>query len=395
MNTQRVRAAAFLILYGAVLLFAVAWAQFAYVRERIGPHLTLFYVLLGFAALHLSLRTYLVLVKQVSGRWDDVWLAVDLLIITAAVHLTGRVRSEAALLYFWPIVTASVQRRPRTTLAIGLICAAAYAVAAWPEDRTPKHLGMLLTGSFIILLATFLATMYALTEMGRVAELTRLREQVALAEYRTRLSQEMHDGIQHYLVNIATRLELANHLLDSDPLRAARMAVAQRLIVRQAADELRYLVRRLRSPVVEQRGFIQALKDHLALFSERSSLSAPLEIEGEPVPLSPDVEQAAFRIVQEALTNAEKHAQATDVRVRLRFGPDGMECAIADNGVGFDPAEAPEERDTDGGFGLSSMAGRAESVGARLQLESAPGQGTKVTFFVPLRGDDCDPTPHR
>ena len=206
MNTQRVRAAAFLILYAAVLLFAVAWAQFAYVRERIGPHLTLFYVLLGFAALHLALRAYLVLVKQVSGRWDDVWLAVDLLIITLAVHLTGRVRSEAALMYFWPLVTAAVQRRPRSTLVIGLICAAAYVAAAWPEDRTSKHLGMLLTGSFIILLATFLATMYALTEMGRVAELTRLREQVALAEYRTRLSQEMHDGIQHYLVNIATRL---------------------------------------------------------------------------------------------------------------------------------------------------------------------------------------------
>ncbi len=120
-------------------------------------------------------------------------------------------------------------------------------------------------------------------------------------------------------------------------------------MLRQAADELQYLVRRLRSPVVEQHGFVEALREHLAMFERRSSISAPLELQGTSVSLPPDVEQAAFRIVQEALTNAEKHSRASEARVLLRFDPGLLECVVCDDGVGFDPSAVSGEPAVEGG----------------------------------------------
>ncbi len=391
MKQRTLQSPAFFILYACVLSFAVVWSYFPYVLERSGENIVLFRALLAFAACYLGIRTYLVLLRSIPEGRGYVWLALDLVIITLAVKLTGGIRSNAALIYFWPLVTSSIERRPNMTLALGLITAVLYLVAVWPpQPNVADPLAKAVTYVFVILLATALAVFYARWEAARVAETMRLREQVALAGYRSRLSREMHDGIQHYLVKIATRLDLARTLADEEPGRAARIATDQRLTVRQAGDELRYLIRRLRSPVIERLGFVDALREHLAMFTERSSVSAPIHIEGTATSLPPDVEQAAFRIVQEALTNAEKYAHAHEVRVRLRFGDGVFECVVADDGVGFDPeAQADGGPGLEGGFGLVSMRERAESVGGRLVVDSARGQGTTVSFAVRARDDSA------
>jgi len=147
-----------------------------------------------------------------------------------------------------------------------------------------------------------------------------------------------------------------------------------------------YLVRLLRSPAVEREGFVDALKHHLSLFAERSSIAGPLAIQGTTMPVPPKVAHAALRILQEALANVEKHAQTNEAAVTLRFSPDLFECVIADNGVGFEPSNAAERPEIEGGLGLSSMRERAESVGGSLQINSVPGQGTEITFSVPMQG---------
>jgi signal transduction histidine kinase len=245
---------------------------------------------------------------------------------------------------------------------------------------------------FIIGAATAVAIAFAITEATRVEELARLREQVALADYRAQLSQEMHDGIQHYLVRIGTRLNLAAALAKTDPEGAVRMATGEALAVRQAGDELRYLVRRLRSPLVQRLGFIGALEGHLSLCGERAGCQAKLEIQGEPGRMAPDVEQAAFRILQEALTNVEKYALAAHVTVGVTFGPERLECTVTDDGVGFDASASPEAPGLQGGFGLPGMRERAQSVGGEVVIESAPGAGTTVRFLVPLVGGDGEGT---
>jgi len=383
MDATRRRSAVFFIQYLLLLLTGLVWVQIDFVRRRVGEHLSLFYLLIGGASCYLAVRAYLVLGRRISRRWRSLWLSSDLAIITAAVYLTGGINSEAGLLYFWPLATSSIQRLPRRTVAVGAATTILYTLATWPDRGNEKYLGALVARLAILFVVTSLAIYYALTETARIEELAQLREKVALADYRQRLSQEMHDGIQHYLADIVMRLELARRLMAGDAAEAARLAVDQRFAVRRAAAELRYLVRLLRSPALEREGFVEALRHHLALFAESCSVSAPLEIEGEVTPLPAQAAHAAFRIIQEALMNAEKHAQATEVKVTLRFSVDQFACTIKDDGIGFDPAALPAPG-TESGLGLPGMTQRAESVGGTIRVSSAPGQGTEVEFAVPL-----------
>jgi len=381
METTRRLSVGFFVLYFSVLIFVGFWVQSERVQQGIGGSLHLVYMLLAATFVYVAVRAYLVLGRRVSRRWDAWWVAADLLIVTAAVRLTGGYSSEAALWYFWPIATASIQRRPGQTLAVGLSGTALYvAVTAALEPLDPAQTETLAARIFVFIMATVLATWYARNEGVRVEETATLRERVALADYREGLSREMHDGIQSYLVNIATRLELAKLTIEEDALKAATMAVGERVTARQANDELRYLVRRLRSQALDQHGFVDALRAHMSMFGGRSSIDASLDIEGTAIPLPPDVEHAAFRVIQEALMNAEKHAEASEIKAKLRFALDRFECSLADNGSGFDPSGEQEN----GGLGFVGMRERAEGVNGALQIKSAPGEGTEITLTVPL-----------
>jgi two-component system sensor histidine kinase DegS len=254
----------------------------------------------------------------------------------------------------------------------------------WHRGLTAAESGWLVTGLFFLAVVTVLAYWYAVTERARVDEMTSLREQVALADYRSALSQELHDGVQHYLVAAVVRLEMARKVGEQDASQAVDMAVNVRHTLRQASDELRYLVRRLRSPHIERHGFLQALREHLSLYAEHAPFTVDLQVEAEEAQLPPEVEQIAFRIIQEALTNAEKHASPTEVRVSVRLTPERLECSIGDNGSGFEPAEGPEQPDLTHGLGLAGMRHRAESVDGKLEVESAPGAGTRVRLTVPV-----------
>jgi signal transduction histidine kinase len=120
-----------------------------------------------------------------------------------------------------------------------------------------------------------------------------------------------------------------------------------------------------------------ALSEYVTMFKEREGIDVTFSVEGER-PLSPDVERELFRIAQEALNNVGKHSQATSVRVELGFSPGFVCLTVEDNGGGFD-LEQPKA----GGLGLTSMRERAERLGGQLAIESAPGEGARVTIELP------------
>ncbi|MDH4179278.1 MAG: sensor histidine kinase [Armatimonadota bacterium] len=384
MEKPKVGSVAFFVLYGILLLSALVWVRFENVRERVGESFAAFHLLIAAAACYVVVRAFLVMGRRVSKRYDYVFLGTDILIITGAVRLTGGLNSEVAVIYLWPVATSAIQRLPARTLAAGAASGVLYAAVTWPSEVTPGYVNSLAIRILILVLAVSQALLYARTEAGRVEESARLREEVALAEYRARLSREMHDGIQHYLAEISVRLEVARQVMESDPVEGARIAVDQRFMVRQAGDELRYLVRLLRSPAVDREGFVGAIRYHLSLFGGRLSISAPLEVEGTARPIPPEVAHCAFRIMQEALMNVEKHAGAGEVKVALRFGDDSLACIVTDDGGGFSPGEVMGGSEMSGGVGLVGMRQRAEAVGGKLEIESSPGRGTRVAFTAPL-----------
>jgi signal transduction histidine kinase len=131
---------------------------------------------------------------------------------------------------------------------------------------------------------------------------------------------------------------------------------------------------------LQEEGLLSAVKKHLAALHSRHGTLVELRVAATPRRLPAAVEDAAFGIIQESLNNVFKHAQATHTHVELHFEPDVLRVSTRDDGVGFEPS-LPPQRNT---LGMSSMRERAESVGGRLSVESAPGQGTRISAELPL-----------
>jgi nitrate/nitrite-specific signal transduction histidine kinase len=148
----------------------------------------------------------------------------------------------------------------------------------------------------------------------------------------------------------------------------------------QALKEMRLLVHELRPPVLEEEGLLGALQQRLDAVERRAGVKVRLLVEGT-VELPAPVEEGLYRIAQEALNNALKHAAATSVTVGIRVNREQVELEVADNGVGFD-LDAVSHM---GGVGIASMRERAAGLGGVLVIVSEPGEGTKVRVSVGVR----------
>lgn len=197
----------------------------------------------------------------------------------------------------------------------------------------------------------------------------------AQEEERRRLARDLHDEVNQALTAVLLRLEALSQ--DLPPERAADVAELKGLTTR-AMDELLGLARQLRPSALDDHGLVPAIEAQLRAFSERTGVDARLESSGEPEHLDEERQTVLYRVTQEALTNAGRHASAHHVDVVLAFSDDGAELQVRDDGVGFDPVAARF-----GGLGLEGMAERARIVGGELDLRSSPGSGTELTLRVP------------
>jgi len=145
-------------------------------------------------------------------------------------------------------------------------------------------------------------------------------------------------------------------------------------LAKNALAEMRSLIEHLRPDSLTQNGLPAALRQHVLERKLRDGLDVQLTISGERR-LPPAVEEGLFRVVQEALNNIVKHAGVTEAAVTLRLGTNPIELCIADQGVGFDAQSRSAES---GHLGLSGMAERVRAVGGRLEIDSAPGAGTRL-----------------
>ena len=203
-------------------------------------------------------------------------------------------------------------------------------------------------------------------------------------EERTRLAHELHDVSIQGLIALKQRGQMALKTLGSDPARAtARLQELNGLIDAEIAG-LRRLIGDLRPIYLEDLGFVPALEMLPRQMQERYGLALHLTVRGDPVRLAPDIELAAYRIVQQALANVATHAQARNAWLDVTFAPEHLTLVVRDDGVGFTPPEQPADLAHQGHFGLMGMRERTLLYGGQLTITSAPGQGAIITARLPL-----------
>jgi signal transduction histidine kinase len=195
--------------------------------------------------------------------------------------------------------------------------------------------------------------------------------EASLAE-RRRLERNLHDGAQQRLVTLAVNLRVAQERLREDPEAAAAMLAGVGEDLKRALEELRELARGLHPAVLSDRGLGPALR------SLADRFPFPVELSGVPeLRLARGVEAAVYYVVAESLTNAAKHASATEARIAIATADDEVVVEIGDDGSGGARME--------GGSGLRGLADRIEALGGRFELESPAGGGTVVRAALPVR----------
>jgi signal transduction histidine kinase len=207
-------------------------------------------------------------------------------------------------------------------------------------------------------------------------------EQLATSRERNRLARELHDTLAHALSGLTVQLDATVAMWERSPPRAKAMLERALSIARVGLDETRRALKALRATPLEDMGLVWAIRSLAESVSARDSLAVELDLPEDLDGLSPEVEQCYYRVTQEALENASRHAQAHKVRVSLRGDEAGLVLEISDDGGGFSQASADSEEK----FGIRGMRERAELIGGTLEIDSDPGRGTTIRLCSGGRG---------
>lgn len=325
---------------------------------------------------------------------------IDLTSVLSKIAAEGRVLAQASIARVWlheadeanqesPIVHLAATISPNNVLA---------AEAPLPASDTTLLLQLIAKGVHIGTLELYRENAIAFTATDKqilqpfvdVAAIAifnaRLYEQsrmsATLAE-RNRLAHDLHDTIAQGLTAINMQLEAAQKNFGRDPARAQTRVGRAHELARETLKDVRRSVWDLASPLIDGQHVGTVLAQQVEQFASRTGINARYEHIGTPLTLDNAVAVQIARIVQEALKNVEKHAQANEVTVTSTANDEHVQIHVRDNGVGFTPNTAVPPSGTHGqGFGLHSLYERARLAGGTLQIVSAPNQGTSVSIGV-------------
>ncbi|HET9215564.1 MAG TPA: sensor histidine kinase [Terriglobia bacterium] len=202
----------------------------------------------------------------------------------------------------------------------------------------------------------------------------------AQEDERRSVARELHDGLNQTLAMLGVEVSIALDQLPSSARSARRQLQQIRVRVEQLSEEVRQISHRLHPALLEHLGLVSALRSYCSEFEESRRIEVRFVCEGSTSRIPFSIATCLYRIVQEALNNVAKHANASHVVIRLHLGEHDITLSLADNGQGFrvQPGRTP-------GLGLISMEERAQIVGGRFSIESSVGTGTKVEVVVPAK----------
>ena len=304
----------------------------------------------------------------------------------------GPVWAEPSLLaHLGVLALVGLQARPRVLAELWLLTllAGAILVQRMPGLNASPDLAEMTTLSAVVLLAAGVLagrreTQRRLAEQERISDAERTRR--ALLEERARIARELHDVVAHHMSVIAIQAEAAPYRMPNPPEELARSFATIRATATEGLRELRRVVGVLRADgAADDPGPQPSLErlDDLVAAVEGAGLQATVEVSGTPRPLPAGVELSAYRIIQEALSNAVRHAPGSPVRVELGYRPAELALRVVNGPARSQPAPSPGP-----GHGVVGMRERAAMLGGELTAEPRPDGGYAVTAVLPTTDDD-------
>ncbi|HHY71320.1 MAG TPA: sensor histidine kinase [Thermoanaerobacterales bacterium] len=218
-----------------------------------------------------------------------------------------------------------------------------------------------------------------------ISERRNLAAQIIKAqeEERRRVARDIHDGPAQTLANIVIQTEICERLLERDLNEAKKELKELKNIVRLSLQELRNIIFNLRPSSLDDLGLRAVTKRYCEEFQEETGIKTDFRIFGDKTRLNSDIEVTLFRVIQEALTNVRKHSKAKSCVVKLEFGNGMVNLVVIDDGVGFE-IYAKDGKCTEEHFGIMTIKERVALVDGSFNIESEPGQGTKIFTSIPF-----------
>ena len=207
---------------------------------------------------------------------------------------------------------------------------------------------------------------------------------LAQEEERRRISRELHDGLGPSLASIGNTLRACRYMVKTDPERCETELEEIAKSLKGYVQDIRELIHDLRPLALDQLGLEEAIRQQVERLGQQTGIKTSFDMSGEAA-LTPLTEVTVFRVVQECLTNIQKHAQASHVELSLQVMDAGLELRIKDDGRGFDRRKVNSGA-IENSHGLVNMQERAELLGGSFSVHTSPGRGCHVLFYIPSMG---------
>ncbi|WP_134683486.1 sensor histidine kinase [Brevibacillus migulae] len=219
-------------------------------------------------------------------------------------------------------------------------------------------------------------------ETAKQQQLMGMRIIQAQEEERKRVAREIHDGPAQSMANVVLRTEIVEKMLKNQRILDAEMELQElKEMVRYSLADVRRIIFDLRPMALDDLGLVPTLQKYIQTFEDRTKLTVDLVVFGKEQDLESSVKAALFRLVQECLNNVAKHAKARFVQVKMEFQHKQLMLVVKDDGIGF----RMEEKQGNGeSFGLMGMKERTQLLEGKMEIQSAPMQGTRVMFHIPV-----------
>ena len=367
--------------YGLAVMFTQIGPSQLIVMRITYPQM---YIILGTLGVYSLLRVFSPLRWREKSTITYLILAGDFLLCILLVIATSGLNSAFLLYSLAPIMTAALLFEEKIALGLAALASLALSLTHVAGSTFTQGIAPILPGVNLTLLIVYSLFCFVSASVPYRINLNIRRriEREAIIDERRRIARELHDGVAQSLgyLNLKTK-QVSDFVSSQNTVQALTELNDIRKVVQDTYEDIRESIDQL-SAEMRNLPLIPAMANYIREFGSNNGLKVSFDY-SRPFPeLSPVAELQLLRIAQEALTNVRRHAQATEVEVKLEYGKEGVEMLVKDNGQGF-VLDNLEEKPP-GYHGLNIVKERAEMLGGVLNISTSPGEGTAVMVSLPI-----------